>query len=254
VTQRWSSGAALELCDEVAKAVQTALAGHDDWSLAQTQSHQWQYRSDLVADAAALDVLARHHVGVLSEESGLRHADRPLLVVVDPLDGSTNASRRVPWYATSICAVDDDGPLASVVVNLASGMRFDAVRGGGARCDGVAISPTSCATLSKAFVGLNGLPPKHFGWQQYRTFGAAALDLCAVACGVLDGYLDCAPDAHGVWDYLGGVLVCTEAGAVVADGLGRSLLVRDPALRRTPAAAATPSLLAELVAMRQTFV
>jgi len=42
--------------------------------------------------------------------------------------------------------------------------------------------------------------------------GAAALDPCAVACGVLDGYVDCSTEAHGVWEYVAGALVCSEAG------------------------------------------
>ena len=74
-----------------------------------------------------------------------------------------------------------------------------------------------------------------------------------VADGTLDGFIDCSPSAHGVWDYLGGLLVCREAGAVVADGLGRELVTLDHADRRTPVAAATPQLLAEIVAARRTF-
>ncbi|MDD9371521.1 MAG: hypothetical protein PV358_15490, partial [Acidimicrobiales bacterium] len=57
--------------------------------------------------------------------------------------------------------------------------------------------------------------------------------------------------AHGVWDYLGGALVCAEAGAVVTDAYGRDLTVVDHAARRTPVAAATPALLDALVAARQ---
>ena len=54
-----------------------------------------------------------------------------MTVVVDPLDGSTNASRRLPWFATSLCAVDADGPLAALVVDLVHGTRFDAGAGRG---------------------------------------------------------------------------------------------------------------------------
>ena len=74
-----------------------------------------------------------------------------------------------------------------------------------------------------------------------------------MACGTLDGYIDCSRDAHGVWDYLGGMLICQEAGAAIADGAGRDLVVRDPAVKRTPVAAATPALLVELLAARATF-
>jgi fructose-1,6-bisphosphatase/inositol monophosphatase family enzyme len=83
--------------------------------------------------------------------------------------------------------------------------------------------------------------------------GAAALDLCAVAEGVLDGYIDCSGDAHGVWDYLGGLLVCREAGAVVTDAFDRELVVHDHAARRTPVAGATKALHAELVGARRSF-
>lgn len=235
----------LGLLNEAADAVATVLGELDDWGLAGTRSGQ--YRSDLAADAVAVELLTAGGVGVLSEESGRHRPDAAVTVVLDPLDGSSNASRGVPWYATSLCAVDAEGPLAAVVVNLASGRRFTAVRGKGAHLDGEVIHPTSCRALSQAFVGLSGYPPRYLGWRQYRALGAAALDLCAVACGILDGYLDCSRNAHGSWDYLGGLLVCQEAGAVVADATDRELVVLDEAARRTPIAAATPELLDELL-------
>jgi fructose-1,6-bisphosphatase/inositol monophosphatase family enzyme len=102
-------------------------------------------------------------------------------------------------------------------------------------------------------VGLSGMPPQRLGWKQYRALGAVALDLCAVADGTLDGYLDASRSAHGPWDYLGGLLVCREAGAAVADGAGRDLVVLEHAARLTPVAGATPELLAELLAARATF-
>jgi fructose-1,6-bisphosphatase/inositol monophosphatase family enzyme len=226
------------------------LAGAEDWGLAGTVPGQ--YRSDLVADAAAHAVLDAAGVGVLSEESGLRPAGADgVVVVVDPLDGSTNAHRGVPWFATSLCAVDDTGPLAAVVSDLVHGTRFEAVRDGGARRDGAAIAPTACRRIDDAFLGLSGWPPRHLGWAQSRSLGASALDLCAVASGVLDAFLDCSDDAHGPWDYLGGLLVCQEAGAVVADGLGRELVVLEHTARRTPVAAATPQLLDVLLAARR---
>ena len=239
------------LLDEAADAIIAVLGGHEDWGLAGTRAGQ--YRSDLAADAAVLEVLDRAGVGVLSEESGRHRPDATVTVVVDPLDGSTNASRGIPWYATSLCAVDGDGPLAAVVVDLVSGARFAATRGGGATRDGDPLVPSSETVLGRSLVGLSGLPPRHLGWKQFRALGAVALDLCAVASGTLDGYLDCSPSAHGSWDYLGGLLVCHEAGAFVVDAAGRDLVVLDHDARRTPVAAATPELLAELVAARSTF-
>ena len=193
-------------------------------------------------------MLDRAGLGVMSEESGPRQLDRPVVVVIDPVDGSTNAARRIPWYATSLCAVDAEGPRAAVVVNQASGVRFEAVRGGGARKDGVSIRPSGCEILGKSIIGFSGYPPRYLGWSQYRSLGAAALDLCAVAEGVLDGYATVGGSQLGSWDYLGGMLVCTEAGAVLAETAERELVTLDHAARRTPAAASTPPLLDALVA------
>src|SRR5688572_10431697 len=102
----------LEVLHDAATAVRTALDQLSDWGDAGTRSGQ--YLSDLAADEAALAVLERAGLGALSEESGLHAADRAVVVVLDPVDGSTNASRDLPWYATSLCAVDRDGPLAAV--------------------------------------------------------------------------------------------------------------------------------------------
>jgi fructose-1,6-bisphosphatase/inositol monophosphatase family enzyme len=240
--------ALVEVLDAAILAVRAALDALDDWGLAGTRPGQ--YHSDLRADAAALAVLDAAGFGVLSEESGLHHPDRDVLVVIDPVDGSTNAAQGVPWFATSMCALDAEGPRAAVVVNQATGERFDARRGRGARRNGVPIQPSSCMELAGAIVGLSGWPARHLGWRQYRALGAAALDLCAVACGRLDAYIDCTDDAQGPWDYLGALLVCREAGVEVVDLAGRPLVVRDPHVKRTPIAAATPELLDEVRSAR----
>lgn len=226
--------------DDVANAVAEALADTADWG--ESGLREGQYLSDLRADAAATTVLADSGYGVLSEESGRHHQDREVTVVVDPLDGSTNASRRLGWWATSLCAVDRHGPLVSLVVDLRHGDRWTATREGGAFRNGDAIHTSGCRDLSTAIVGLNGVPAGHGGWAQYRAFGAAALDLCAVADGTLDGYLDCTTDELGVWDYLGAALVCVEAGGVIVDAAGRHLAVLEHGARRTPVAGATADL------------
>jgi myo-inositol-1(or 4)-monophosphatase len=238
--------ALLELLDDAATAVRAAVTDLTDWGLAGTRAGQ--YKCDLAADAAVLDVLRRAPVGVLSEESGLSDGDRDVVVVVDPIDGSTNAAAGLPWFATSLCAVDGDGPLAAVVVNQATGTRFRAIRGAGATIDGQATAPLKTAALHDAFVGLSGLPDHHLGWRQYRALGASALDICAVAAGVLDAFIDCTRvPAHGPWDYLGAMLVCREAGAVVTDRYGEDLVVLEHAARRTPVAASSQALLDECI-------
>jgi fructose-1,6-bisphosphatase/inositol monophosphatase family enzyme len=226
-------------------AIRAALDLLDDWGLAGTRPGQ--YHADLAADGAAIGILEEAGLGVLSEETGLHGADRELLAVIDPVDGSTNASRALPWFATSICVVDAEGPRVAVVVNQATGMRWEAVRGRGARRDGHVVGPSAASELRSSLVALSGYPRQHLGWRQYRALGAAALDMCAVASGHVDAYADCTGQgAHGVWDYLGAALVCQEAGAAVADAFGRDLVTRDPEVRRCPVAAATPALLEEL--------
>ncbi len=234
-------------------AVVAALADQDDWGPSGARDDQ--YASDVVADEALRSVLDPVGYGILSEESGLHppSVDGAPTIVLDPLDGSTNASRGVPWFASSLCAVDDDGPFVAVVVDLVSGSRHDAVRGWGARRDGEPLRRDDAPALDEALVGLSGLPPRHLGWGQYRALGAAALDLCSVADGRLDGYLDCSEDAHGVWDYLGALLVCAEAGVEVVDARGRDLCVLDPDARRTPVAGAGPALSAALSEARRGF-
>ena len=237
------------LLDEVAAAVAATLVQVGDRGM--TGQRVGQYVLDVVADEAALTVLRRAGVGVLSEESGLERPDAAELVIIDPVDGSTNAARGVPWYATSLCLVDADGPAAALVVNQASGTRFTAERGEGAWCDDVPIAPSGCTTVAEAVVGLNGAPARPFGTAQSRMFGASALDLCLVAAGTLDGYVDCVDGAHGIWDYAGAALVCAEVGVPLADAFGRPLFHRDHGARRTPVAGATQQLFDSLLAARQ---
>lgn len=240
--------AVLDTLHGVVTAIHAALADLDDWGLA--GANDWQYRHDLVADGVGCRLLLDAGYGVLSEESGLHQAERPVVVVIDPVDGSTNASRGLPWYATSLCAVDGDGLLAAVVANQATGSRYEAVRGGGARRDGQPIRPSAAGSLGEAIVATSGWPPKDLGWAQLRCLGAAALDICAVASGALDAFVDFGQRSLSPWDYLGAALVCQEAGADVGEAWGRDLLTLDPGAERTVVAAATPALGAELRALR----
>ena len=145
----------LAVVHEAVDAVVASFDGHDDWGL--SGGRDGQYASDLVADSAALSVLQNAGLAVLSEESG-RSSDAELVAVVDPLDGSTNASRPLPWFATSICVVEGDRPRVAVVHDHASGVRWDAIAGGGARVDGAPLPRRAPVPLDEAIVAINALP------------------------------------------------------------------------------------------------
>jgi fructose-1,6-bisphosphatase/inositol monophosphatase family enzyme len=239
----------LGLLHEVADAVATAMRTVTDWG--PSGGREGQYALDVIADGAALSVLRRVGVGVLSEESGFESGSTDEVVVIDPIDGSTNASRGIPWFATSLCLVDAEGPAVALVVNQAGGAQYSAVRGEGAWCGERQLLPSGCIDLSEAIVAVSAVPPPDVGWAQFRALGACALDLCAVADGVVDAYVDFGTEQHGVWDYLAGWLICREAGVEVVDAFDRPLAHMDHGARRTPVAAATPQLAAALLTARR---
>ncbi|HEU5469891.1 MAG TPA: inositol monophosphatase family protein [Actinophytocola sp.] len=179
---------------------------------------------------------------VLGEEEGGGSAGRGgVCWVVDPIDGTVNYLYGYPWYAVSLAAQVDGVSVAGVVVEPASGRRWTAARGAGAALDGVPLRVSGTTRLDVALVatGFAYLPERRRRQaagvaelmgriRDIRRGGSAALDLCAVAAGWLDGYFE-----HGLsrWDWAAGALIAEEAGALVrlpgapADGLGADLLM-----------------------------
>ncbi len=239
--------ALLDAFDAAAAAVNAALADVRGADRRARTDRPGQYAIDLLADAAVLRVLHDLPIAVVSEESGVS-GDRssPIVVVVDPVDGSSNAARDLPYWATSLCALDAGGPLAALVINQATGVAHRAVRGEGAFRDGVRMTASPTTEVEQSVVALSGLPGLILPWKQFRVLGSAALALCDVAAGAIDGFLDVS-SWHAPWDYLGGVLMCSEAGASVADARGRALDTADGTARRQVLAAGTPDLLASLM-------
>lgn len=240
---------------DVADAAADTLDEVADWSM--SGERDGQYSADVVVDDVVVSMLEAAGFSVLSEESGVSGLNWPirdnsLLAIVDPIDGSTNASKGLPWFATSICVVDQDGLRAALVADQSgSERRFAATRGAGANCDGMPLRVNELNDAKQAVIGTNGVPPTPHGWWQFRTLGAAALDISLVASGGLDGYVDY--HSHGVWDYLAAVLICREAGAYIADVEGRDLLVVDPDERRSPVVASSQQLLDKLLESARKF-
>ena len=239
--------ALVELLFAASEAARVALGELEDWG--PSGAREGQYRLDLAADSAVLQILGNAGLSVLSEESGAHQGALPLLAMVDPIDGSTNAHRGLPMYSTSICVLDEQGPWVGAVKDHVSGRRFHAIRGKGAWRDGSVISPSTCRTLSKAIVGVSGVLVAPLGSWQYRALGCASLELCAVAEGTLDAYLPVGSASLHPWDYQAGALICQEAGAGLAERSGRDLWIRVDEVR-APVAAATPELLESLLTRR----
>jgi myo-inositol-1(or 4)-monophosphatase len=201
-----------------------------------------QYHLDVAADDVARRVLAGAGFRVMSEESGVS-GDGAYTVVVDPIDGSTNCDRGIPFYSTSLAVLRDDELVAALVMNQATGTIFEAEKGSGARRDGVTIAPSGQTDMSHAIVGSSGYPSHNLGWSQNRSLGAASLEICLVADGSLDVYGVAQQSGLNVWDYMAGLLIVREAGAFDADYHGEELVTTDDVLRH-PVFAGSQELLA----------
>lgn len=203
-----------------------------------------QYRLDLAADEVAVAKLTQAGLSVLSEESGFTAGSGPFLAVLDPIDGSTNADRGIPFYSTSICVFDNGGPWVATVVNHGSRERFHAIRDGGAWRDNAPISPSQCQSLQDSVLGVSGIVPAR-SWQR-RCLGSASLEFCLVAGGALDAFVLGEGIHLRPWDYLGGLLICVEAGAAIDELDGKDPWIRTDESRR-PVAAANDQLLREIL-------
>jgi myo-inositol-1(or 4)-monophosphatase len=236
------------ICDRTA----TILAANDDWSA--SGERDGQYSVDVEIDTACLDMLHGAGFAVLSEESGWTgpndNHSATHLVVVDPLDGSTNATLGLPWCATALCLVNNGVPAVAMVANLRTDTRYTAVLGGGARRNGHPIVVGPAERLADSIIAVNARPPATFHPAQYRLMGATALDIASVAAaGGFHGSIDFDDDRIGVWDYLAAVTIVREAGGVAADARGRDLVALDHGARRRPVTAASQPLLDELLAV-----
>jgi fructose-1,6-bisphosphatase/inositol monophosphatase family enzyme len=127
-------------------------------------------------------------------------------------------------------------------MNQATGTVYEAEKGGGAFRDGTAISPSDQGDIAHSIVSFSGLPSRHLGWAQFRSLGAASLEICLVADGSLDVFSVASQSTLNPWDYLGGLLVVQEAGAVAGEYEGEALVTSERVVRR-PVFASTPELL-----------
>jgi myo-inositol-1(or 4)-monophosphatase len=158
-------------------------------------------------------------------------AGRPCWIV-DPIDGTTNLIHGYPHVAISVAYYDGDDRFG-IVYNPFDGELYTAASGKGAFLNGEPIRVSEARKMEQTIIGF-GLPynrerartmfraaEKVFATcQDMKRKGAAALDLCYVAAGRLDGYFEV--DLN-VWDFAAGSIILEEAGGEVSDWLGRRL-------------------------------
>jgi myo-inositol-1(or 4)-monophosphatase len=167
---------------------------------------------------------------IITEETGVIKGLADHCWHIDPLDGTINYSHKVPLFAISV-AYQYQGKLQlGVVYDPSHDECFSAERGKGAWLNGEPIHVSDCPDLQHSLL-VTGLPHNDpdeanlarrmsiFGsltniTQGVRRLGSAAIDICYVACGRLDGYWE---EKINSWDIAAGSLISQEAGAVVTD-------------------------------------
>ncbi len=192
--------------------------------------------ADKAAEDVILKALSRAEVRVLSEEAGLVGGKgTATLAIVDPLDGSSNFERGIPFYCTSVAIAEGDSldsVAVGVVRDLVTGDVYSAVRGRGARKNGREIGTSRETELSKAVVGIDlsrggrgnaeRLAPLVGAVKRQIHLGANALELCYMAEGRSDAFVDVRGRIR-ITDLAAAYLIAAEAGAVITGTDGRKL-------------------------------
>jgi len=168
--------------------------------------------------------------------------------VIDPLDGTANYVHKLQTYSVSIALLHFGEPVVAAVYDPVMDDCYSATQGEGARVNGSAIGSSGCEDLQRSLIaasftaGVERGSPEVDRWvemlyecQALRRLGSAALNLCYVAQGGLDGYW---ATSVKIWDIAAGVLVVREAGGSITAVDGGPLVIQDAKF----IAAATESL------------
>jgi myo-inositol-1(or 4)-monophosphatase len=202
---------------------------------------------DLAAEKAIIEVLLKNSVSftLISEESGIKEFGakaKECFVTTDPIDGTTNLTHGLPFYCSSIAVSRKpmlSGVYAGMVTDLFHGTTYTAVEGKGAYRDGEKIATSTVASLKEAVVGLdlNTYKVKEIAPQltdliahtkHIRHFGANALELCFVAEGLTDAFVDIRGKLRTT-DVAAGFLMIKEAGGIITAPDGQAVDVKlDP--------------------------
>ncbi|MFQ6137216.1 MAG: bifunctional fructose-bisphosphatase/inositol-phosphate phosphatase [Candidatus Hydrothermarchaeales archaeon] len=229
-----------EVAFEVRYAVQSLVGSEEAAEVLQMGADGTPTKNiDDVAEKAAIKALKSSEIPmvVLSEERGrvILGEEPEYICVIDPLDGTLNATKGLPIFSTSI-ALAPYGDARTIedlefglVMDLANGDIFEAKRGGGAEMNGKRIRTSQTEKLEEAALSIYAKPGRLESVEslikksrRIRCLGSVALELCYVAMGGYEAMVDLRRVLK-VTDIAAGKLIIEEAGGVVSDREGKIL-------------------------------
>ena len=225
-------------------------------------------RIDLAAEDTLIETLQRYDVSctLVSEEAGVKQiGDRAseFYIVADPVDGTANAARGLPFADISLALSTKpmlSGVEVAVVADVLRNVIYTAKRGEGAYKNGTKIKSSETARLEEAFVGVDFCTSKLKQvvdqltevlekTRHVRHFGANALEICYVADGTTDVFIDIRGKLR-ITDIAAAYLILLEAGGVFTTPEGTALNVPlDPKTRVSLVAAANKSIHSTIINM-----
>ena len=172
---------------------------------------------DRAAEHAIIETISKtfpNH-SFLGEETGLRGIPHSEITwVIDPIDGTWNFARQIPSFGCSLAAMYQNEVYVGVVIDPIANELFVAKKGYGATMNGKKLSISSRSHLSESGISLRiemlKSVPSHFGI--LRRSGSTVLDMCYVAKGSLEGFID---RNISIWDFAASMLIVEEAGGLV---------------------------------------
>lgn len=228
----------LDRCEEIAYKIRAAINTVDldtrrSYAINPDYSHANQYEIDVIADVILQQSCKGFKGVVISEERPIdRDAlqNNPLWLVVDPIDGSTNASKGLGYWSFSASLVSNGIVIGAVVVDQTTGNVYRASGLGGVTYRNVKnglttnlmdinLTNSSPGNIANNFVSstiyfnTHGAPPMQF--RHLRHFGSSALGICDVARAALDVYVDDKDILLNPWDLLAAEYIAKMAGATV---------------------------------------
>lgn len=233
----------LNIAVRAARAAGNLIArniGHSDLDIQAKHKDDLVTNVDRECEEVIINTLLKSYKdhSILGEESGVvgnRESDYQW--IIDPIDGTTNFVKGIPHVAVSIGLRYKGRAEVGVVFNPILNEMFTASRGNGASLNGKRIRVSNATSLDGTIIG-TATPVRYRDRMQaflelfakltdntadIRRSGCASLDLCSVACGRLDGYLE---QGLKPWDFSAGELIVREAGGIVTDFVGTTNYVK----------------------------